>query len=393
MKRVGKTRRLEHLQGRMARLGIDCALLVNSRDIFYYCGTGQPAILLVTPGDYRLIVRRGFHTARSEAWSDRDRMMAGGMKQARDQLSAMGVGSGEMGLETDFISAEMFLRIRELFPDFQPVGISPEILQQRMIKDQEEIDLIRNACAIMQAGHDRVLEVLRPGMTELELAAEIEYAHRRAGHEGAIAMRLFDFLMVNGPVASGENLYRTTGWANTITGVGLSPAITAGPSRRVLLPGDIVILDIPVFHHGYHCDESRTYVLGEPRPGTRALHDSLRQIVDSVLSQLRPGVGCAALFDTACRCADRLGLGDCFLKLSDRTSNLIGHGVGLEVNELPVLQGNSVAELKANMVTTMEMHLTHPQHGVVKTEFMVLVTADGYKRLSHHGCELFVVGS
>ena len=67
------------------------------------------------------------------------------------------------------------------------------------------------------------------------------------------------------------------------------------------------------------------------------------------------------------------------------------HGVGLEVNELPVLDANSGLELQANMVTTLEMHLTHPQHGVVKTEFMVLVTPDGYERLSVKGCELFVV--
>ena len=391
MDQVGKTLRLQQFQGRLASLGIDCALLVNARDIFYYCGTAQPAILLITAGDYRLIVRKGMEFALAETWLDTGRMVVGGTGNVGSYLNAMGVRSGKLGLETDVMPADLYLRVQRLLPEFLPVSVTREILIQRMIKDTEELKLIRGACAIMQVGHDRVFEVLKPGMTELELAAEIEYAHRRAGHEGAICIRISDYLMVNGPLASGENLYRTTGWANTITGVGLSSAITAGPSMRPIQPGDLVMADIPVFHHGYHCDESRTYVLGKPKPGIRALHDYLREIVDSVLQELKPGTRCSDLFHTANDCAQRLRVGDYFQTLADRKSPLIGHGVGLEVNELPVLEANSDLELQANMVTTLEMHLTHPQHGVVKTEFMVLVTPDGYERLSVKGCELFVV--
>ena len=267
MDQVDKTLRLQQFQNRLASLGLDCALLVNARDIFYYCGTAQPAILIITPDDYRLMVRKGLEFALAETWLDKGRMVAGGIGNARDHLAAMGVRGGKLGLETDVMSADLFLRLQRMLPEFLPVSVTGEILAQRMLKDQEELGLIRNACAIMQIGHDRVFEVLRPGMTELELAAEIEYAHRRAGHEGAICIRISDYLMVNGPLASGENLYRTTGWANTITGVGLSTAITAGPSLRSIQPGDIVMADIPVYHNGYHCDESRTYVLGKPKSG------------------------------------------------------------------------------------------------------------------------------
>ena len=387
-----KTLRLQQFQKRLVSLGIDAALLVNARDIFYYSGTAQPAILLITPDDYRLMVRKGLEFAKAETWMYKGRIVAGGIGNAGDHLVGMGVRGGKLGLETDVMSADLFLRIQRLFPAYAPVSISTEILRQRMIKDPEEIELIRNACAIMQMGHDRVFEVLKPGVTELQLAAEIEYAHRRGGHEGAICIRISDYLMVNGPVASGENLYRTTGWANTITGVGLSTGITAGPSLRPIQPGDLVMADIPVFHHGYHCDESRTYVLGKPKPAVESLHDCLKEIVDTVLHDMRPGTRCSDLFHTANDCAQRLGVGDYFLTLSDRKSPLIGHGVGLEVNELPVLEANSDLHLEANMVTTLEMHLTHPQHGVVKTEFMVLVTPHGCERLSVKGCELFVVG-
>ncbi|MEQ8200587.1 MAG: Xaa-Pro peptidase family protein [Syntrophomonadaceae bacterium] len=391
MYEANRTRRIEHLQERLAVLGLDCALLVYSRDILYYCGTAQPAVLLVTPGDHRLLVRRSLDFALGETWTARDRVTAGGLKTAQSLLAAMGVKGGTMGLETDIISADLFLRIQGLFPAFAPAALSSEILRQRMIKDPEEIELTRTACAIMQAGHDRIFEVMKAGMTELELAAQIEHAQRRAGHAGVCSMRMADFHMGPGILASGENLYTTTGLSDTITGVGLSPAVAAGASLRRLQPGDLIMADIPTCYRGYHCDESRTYVLGEPRPGVRALQDSLRGIVDAVLLELRPGVRCSHLFATACDCARRLGVGEYFLKLSDRRSNLIGHGVGLEVNELPVLEADSELEMQANMITTIEMHLTHPDHGVIKTEFMVLITPDGYERLSVKGCELFVV--
>lgn len=391
MDRVDRMVRINKFQQRLAALGLDCALLFYSRDIFYYCGTAQPGILLVTPDEYHLIVRRSLNFALEDIWIAPEYVSAGGLETARAAMADMGVKGGKMGLETDIIPADLFLRIQRLFPAFVPVSISVEILSQRMIKDQDELALIRTACAIMQVGHDRVFEVLRAGMTELELAAEIENAHRQAGHEGAYAIRLADFYMGPGILTSGENLYKTSGFSNTVTGVGLSPAVPGGATLRRIQAGDIVIADIPTFYRGYHCDESRTYVLGEPRPGVQALFESLQEIVAAVLQAMKPGIRCSQLFALACQQADQLGVGEYFLQLADRRSNLIGHGVGVEVNELPVLETRSGLELQANMVTTVEMHLTHPRHGVVKTEFMVLITPSGYEILSLRGCELFVV--
>ncbi len=391
MERMDRRVRINKLQQRLLDLGLDCALLFYSRDIFYYCGTAQPGILLVTPDEYRLIIRRSLDFALGETWLAPESVSAGRLETARSALADMGVKGGKMGLETDIIPADLFLRIQRLFPAFAPVSISAAILSQRMIKDPYELELIRTACAIMQVGHDRVFEVLRAGMTELELAAEIENAHRRAGNEGGCAIRLADFYMGPGILTSGDNLYKTSGFSNTVTGVGLSPAVPGGATLRKIKTGDIVIADIPTFYQGYHCDESRTYVLGEPQPGVRSLFESLQKIVAAVLQEMKPGTRCSHLFALASQRADQLGVGEYFLQLADRRSNLIGHGVGAEVNELPVLEARSELELQANMVTTIEMHLTHPRHGVVKSEFMVHITPSGYEILSLRGCELFVV--
>ncbi|MEW6276776.1 MAG: Xaa-Pro peptidase family protein, partial [Bacillota bacterium] len=265
------------------------------------------------------------------------------------------------------------------------------IMMQRMKKDQEEINLIRTACHIMNTGHQRVLEVLSEGMTELELAAEVECAHRKARHEGILSMRNFDFYISRGPLSSGENLFKVSGFSNTITGVGLSPAVPAGPSLRKIKNGDLVIVDIPTCYQGYHCDETRTYVLGKASAGVKDLFKALRDISDHVIVSLKDGIKCGEIFGKAYSCARRLGVEEYFLGLTPRKGNFIGHGIGLDANEPPVLFEKSGFDLRSNFVITIEIHLTHPEHGAVKLEDMVLIKENGCEILSVTERELFIV--
>ncbi|KJS13640.1 MAG: hypothetical protein VR67_03290 [Peptococcaceae bacterium BRH_c8a] len=389
---VDKTARLKKFQIRLRELGIDSAILIHSRDVFYYCGTAQPSILLVTPNDYYLIVRRALDFVLSEIWIDPNKVIASGsFNEALAKLQELGVKKGKLGLETDIIPAELFFKINQIFADYTPVGISEEILIQRMTKDEEEIELIKTASNIMKAGHLRIFDVLSEGITELELAAEIECAHRKGGHEGVLSMRNFDFYISRGPLSSGENLFRVSGFSNTITGIGLSPAIPAGPSLRKIRKGDTVIVDIPTCYQGYHCDETRTYVLGEPAAEVRSLFNSLREISDNVLLSLKEGVKCSDLFNIAYTSACHLGVSDYFLGLSPKKGNFIGHGIGLDANEPPILFAKSNFELRKNFVITIEIHLTHPKHGAVKLEDMVLIKENGHEVLSVTERELFVI--
>ncbi|MCL6446846.1 MAG: Xaa-Pro peptidase family protein [Armatimonadetes bacterium] len=387
-----KTMRLKIFQKRLSELEVDAAVLVLSRDIFYYTGTAQPCILAVTQTDYFLIVRRALDFVLNETWIDASKILKNGsFKEVLLRLNEAGIKKGKLGLEMDVLPAELFLKIMKIFADFKPVNISEEIIRQRMKKDQDEIDLIRTACKIMNAGHQRVLEVLSEGMTELELAAEVEYAHRKAGHEGILSMRNFDFYISRGPLSSGENLFKVSGFSNTITGIGLSPAVPAGPSLRKIKSGDIIIVDIPTCHQGYHCDETRTYVLGKAGAEVTDLFKSLRDISDHVLASLKDGIKCSELFGTAYACARRLGVEDYFLGLEPRKGNFIGHGIGLDANEPPILFERSDFVLRSNFVITIEIHLTHPEHGAVKLEDMVLIKENGCEILSVTERDLFLV--
>jgi Xaa-Pro aminopeptidase len=106
---------------------------------------------------------------------------------------------------------------------------------------------------------------------------------------------------------------------------------------------------------------------------------------------MRPGVKGGDLYAVAREKASEQGIGDYLLKLNDRYSKFIGHGIGLEVNEPPVISANSKQELQSGMVVTVEIHLSHPQHGAMKIEQMVLITNRGCEILSQAGNELYVI--
>jgi len=186
-------------------------------------------------------------------------------------------------------------------------------------------------------------------------------------------------------------LFKVSGFSNTITGVDLSPAVPAGPSLRKIKSGDIIIVDIPTCHQGYHCDETRTYILGKASAEVTDLFKALRGISDNVIASLKDGIKCSELFGTAYSCARRLGVEDYFLGLTPRKGNFIGHGIGLDANEPPVLFEKSDFVLRSNFVITIEIHLTHPEHGSVKLEDMVLIKENGCEILSATERELFLV--
>ena len=136
------------------------------------------------------------------------------------EISTM-IGRGrKIGTELDVLPANRFSELRKIFNGFKIVDISPLILDQRKKKDNFEIKTIKKACTTIHRGHERVLSVLREGMTELELAAAVEDTHRLAGHEGIFFIRQPDFFMSRGPLASGSNLYQISGVSTQSLGSG-----------------------------------------------------------------------------------------------------------------------------------------------------------------------------
>jgi Xaa-Pro aminopeptidase len=385
--------RIRSLQEKIRGRGLAGAILFFSRDVYYYSGTAQPAYLVVLPDDYRLFVRRGYEIARLESGFDQERIVQGNFLEEIVQQMFPGEGRGaKLGTEMDVLTVLQARNMNQALGARELVDISGDILEQRTVKGSQELESIKRACSAVHAGHIAAISHLRAGMSELELAAAVENAQRLAGHEGCFFMRMPDFVMSRGPLASGLNLRHTSGTLFTLSGAGLSPAIPTGASRRIIEAGDMVLVDIPVCIEGYHADQSRTYAVGHAHPKALDLFQRLRSVADHLMSNLRPGLTCGEVFAAATAEAEALGIGDSFMNFhSGVKAHFVGHGIGLELNEPPFLARNSRAVLKVGMVLAIELHLMEPEGHALKLEDTVFITPNGVEILTSSPRELTVI--
>jgi Xaa-Pro dipeptidase len=384
--------RIKHLQEAIREQGLAGAILFHSRDIYYYTGTAQPGYLVVLPDDYRLLVRRGCDLARRESGLAAERIQD--MKNLKVLQGLFpGSGTGEkVGTELELLTVPHAQSLSRALGERELVDISGTVLQQRMVKDAEEIESISQACAAIQAGHLATLSCLRAGLSELELAAAVENAQRLAGHEGCFFMRLTDFVMSRGPLASGPNLRQASGTLFTIPGAGLSPAVPTGPSRRLIEAGDLVLVDIPACVAGYHADQSRTYAVGWVPGKALDLFQRLKEVADYLIGSLRPGLTTGEAFALAQARAVELGLEPAFMAFASQAkAHFVGHGIGLELNEPPLLARHGATVLQEGMVLAIELHVMESEGQTLKLEDTVHLTGRGAQILTLSPRELFVV--
>lgn len=386
-------RRIRDMQERMGNIAIDAALLNYSKSVYYFTGTTQPSFLIISPHEYHLLINKGIEHVPAETWLPDDSFGPGGFEGVLQILKRFGINGGVIGMELDVLPVALYFKIAGMLPEFRIVDVSRAVLEQRKIKDEMELAHLREAARILHAGHVRTLKVLRDGMTELELTCEIEDAHRRAGHEGQYFNRQWDFFMGRGVLASGENLSRIAGKVQSISGTGLSAAIPLGASTRVIRRGDMVVTDIPTLHRGYHSDQSRTYVVGKAPAVCRELYQGMREIADRTIAFLKPGVTCDDIYRLTFSIAREIGMEPYYLRLGGNPKPLpfVGHGVGLEVNELPLLSKGNLDMIQAGTVVTLEIEMWKSPTEVVKVEDTIAVHPEGAELLTISPRELHEV--
>ncbi|MBA4397679.1 MAG: hypothetical protein C0394_09910 [Syntrophus sp. (in: bacteria)] len=377
-------RRIRGIQERLGDIAVDAVLLNYSKSVYYYTGTTQPSFLLVSPRDYHLLISKGIEHAFRETWLPVEKMSPSGLDGIADILKKWELHRGVLGMELDVIPATLYFKMAGMFCQFKIADVSRIVLEQRKIKDEQELSYLREAARILHQGHERVMNVLRNGMTELELSAEVEDAHRRAGHEGQYFVRQWDFFMGRGVLASGENLSRIAGKVQSISGAGLSAAIPLGASTRKIRKGDMVVVDIPTLYRGYHSDQSRTYVIGKAPASSRELYQGMREIADRTIQYLKPGVTGADVYEMTFSVAREIGMEPYYLRLGGSSDPLsfVGHGVGLEVNELPLLSKGNPDVIQAGTVVTLEIEMWKSQTEVVKVEDTIAVHPEGAELLT-----------
>ena len=377
-------RRLGAFQEALRDHELDGAVVVQSVDLYYFTGTTQNAHLVVpAEGEPVLLVRRTLERARAE--SPLERIEA--LRSLRDLAAALdgaGVAGGRLGFELDVLPALRYLDYAKRLRAFELADCSGLIRGLRAVKSPWELERIREAGAMVARVDECVAGVLREGMTEIELAAEVEAWLRRQGHQGVIRMRAFNGEVHYGTISSGPAAAEPGGTDTPLVGVGPNPYVAKGPSFRPIERGVPVIVDGLGSSCGYMADQTRTFSLGPVAPHVREAYETSVAIMHGVAAAARPGVTEQACGSSPSSSPESGGSSSA----SAGRMSFVAHGFGLEIDEPPFLARGYEVPLEEGMVFALEPKFVYEGEGAVGIENSYAVTADGVERLTRAPEEL-----
>jgi Xaa-Pro aminopeptidase len=389
----------DEIHGRLARFqaglpdsGLDAAVVVQSTDLAYLTGTNQQAHLIVPArGEPRLLVRRTLERARAESAVERIESF-GSLSGLPGELAACGVGAGAVvGFELDVLPAGRYLAYAKRLPGYELGDCSGLLRAQRAVKSGWELEQMRAACEQVRLAAEAVPGLLGRGVAESTVQLEVERTLRRAGHQGQLRFRGFNQEMHYGQVLGGPS-GAVPGYSDSpLCGPGPNPVLGKGPDGYLLEPGDPVIVDLVGGHDGYLSDQTRTFALAPLADDLRAAYEAAVEILREVERKIRPGAIPSGLFDLAERMAGEAGLGEHFMGHGDGRVRFLGHGVGMEIDELPVLAPGFDEPMVEGHVVAVEPKFVFPGRGSVGIENMYAVTADGFERMTTAPEELIEV--
>jgi Xaa-Pro aminopeptidase len=386
--------RLVALQSLLTKHEVDAAVIRQNADLYYFTGTVQDAHLIVpASGPPVYLVRRDVQ--RAEAQSPiRPVIPLKSMKELPPAVleACGGKPPKRLGMELDVLPASTFLFYDEkIFPKEEIVDIGGFIRQVRMVKSPWEVEMMRGAAVISRAVADAVPELLREGMTELELSVELERVARMAGHLGIIRIRTFNMDMYFGHVLSGAEAALPS-YADAPTGgPGMSPAFGQGPGTRKIRSGEVVSVDTMMNHHGYLNDQTRNFCIGSP-PAKLAVGYQLIQDIHRRFRELaKPGAVTGELYSEVLGWVADTAFADYFMGHGASRVSFIGHGLGIEVDEYPFIAQGQKMVLQEGMIIAFEPKLIIPDLGITGLENTYLVTSQGLESLNTASEELTIL--
>ena len=384
--------RLARVRVGMEREGIEGLLVVQKMNFYYLSGTTQDGLLFVPlEGEPLLMIKREIERARGES-PMRDVVP---LKSNREIPSLIRTHRNKvphiMGLELDLLPVRDYFKFQGFFPGTQFTDASSILRETRKIKSLFEIDLMKKAGEIGAKVYQEAREILEEGMTEVEFGGLLEAAAKRYGHEGLLRVRSLNYEAYTWHILSGFTGGIVSQSDSPMGGLGLSPAFPVGASLKVMKAREPILVDFGTCFHGYQADETRMFSIGKMEQKFIDAYNACKEIHDAVLEETRPGTDCESLFLKTLPLAEKLGYKDSFLGPPHLQTRFIGHGIGLELNELPFLAQGQSYPLEEGMTFAVEPKIVFPGEGSVGIENTVVVTTDGYDILTPAGQEIFEV--
>jgi Xaa-Pro aminopeptidase len=340
------------LRRKLTRAGLPGLLVTFLPDLRYLSGfTGSSAVLALTRRTARLFTDSRYTTqAAEEVQGAQVQIVSGSPAVAAVQWLAAQPGVTLAGFDAARTTVAELARWKRELPGrlrrsfLEPIP-APFVEQLRMVKDEAELAVMAEAALVGCRLFEGILEILRPGIAEIDVAAELEHKARMLGAEG------MSF--------------------ETIVASGTRSAMPHGKATAVLLPKrGFVTLDFGIIHKGYCSDMTRTVYLGKPKPGERKAYEAVLEAQEAAVNAVAAGASCAEVDEAARGILRKEGFGEAF-------SHSTGHGVGLEIHEPPRVGVGQTTRLAPGMVVTIEPGVYFAGQFGIRIEDMVAVTPSG----------------
>ena len=324
-------------------------LIFNQTNLTYFTGfSGATALLIPEQGENVLYVSGvNYEQAKAEAKG----LIVELLKRGENLMEKIAKQAPAKKFAVDTLPIESWRALAKAVGGEEKLEPANNLIRDlRKTKTQEEIQLIREACKLAGVGMKVASETVRSGIKEKDVAAEIEYAMRKAGSDGTA----FETIVASGVTSAfphGSNLEKT------------------------ICRGDLVVVDLGATYRFYRSDITRTFIAGKASEKQTRIYETVKLAHQKAFEAIKPNVAASDVDSAARHVIEEAGFGDFFV-------HNLGHGVGLEVHEAPILSPDSKDVLEAGNVLTVEPGIYLPGVGGVRIEDTVLVTKNGAEKLT-----------
>lgn len=370
--------RRDKIRALMAQQGIDAALITCNVNLIYTYGrvvSGYLYLPLDAPA--RLFIKRPndiegehIHPLR------KPEQLPYLLKECGLPLPA------KLMLEGDELPFTEYNRLAACFPEAEVVSCGTALIRRaRSVKTPIEIEMFRRSGAAHAKAYEQIPSVYLPGMTDRQLSIEIERLMRLEGCLGIFRVFGQSMEIFMGSLLAGDNAAVPSPYDFALGGKGLDPSLPGGVSGTLLQAGQCFMVDMGGNFYGYMGDMSRVFSIGKLPEQAYAAHQTCIEVQEAVVAMAKPGTICEDMYNKAVGIVTKAGFADYFMGVGQK-AKFIGHGIGLEINEMPVLAPRMKQELEPGMVFALEPKIVLPGIGPVGIENSWAVTAEGVEKLT-----------
>ncbi len=382
--------RIKRLQEKLEEEGLDGCLILQMTDLFYFTGTLQNAVLWVpASGDAVLAVKMSLERAKAE--SPLEKIVAMRSYRRLPELLGFAKPPAKIGMELDVLPVSVHSKLAKSIGSLESVDVSTTIRRIRAVKSAYEISQIERAGEIHAEVFALVPTIMREGMREIDVVMKLEAEYGARGHAAPIRLRSWNTEFYAGVVSAGVSANAPTAFDGPDGMAGMSPASPQMAGLREIAKGEPVIVDIVCNHNGYLADKTRIFCIGRPPEEALKAHELAIEIQKEIGETLTPGAIPEEIYNKAKQRGDASPWAETFMGYGDNQVSFVGHGVGLELDELPVLAHRFKEPLAEGMTIAVEPKFFLEGIGAVGVEDTFVVEKGGGRKLTKFPVEIQVI--